>query len=1042
MRTSSDPGASRRRLFGAVLRLAAAWIAAGGFAAAEPPPAAARPVSFLGRFTFRTYAQEEGLSDTSVECVIQDRVGYLWAGTDDGLFRFDGRQFTRFGREQGLPQTRIYQLLETAEGRFYAATGAGLARLVGNRFVVLGEKSGLGPFAIGHEGLASDPAGTIYVGTDRGLYSGKNDRYEFDREANALGEGPVVGVHVDASGALYYARAGRLYRKESGRAIEFGRPRGLPSDETIDDVESDPAGRLWVRTVKHLYRLPRGGQKFERDDEGLPESSEVGRLAFDDHGELLVPTVQGLAYEDQGSWRLIGRREGLASDAALSTLVDREGSLWIGLLGGGLDRRLGRGQFTNWTRDDGLSQEVVWSIARPKSKSGPGPIWVGTEQGLDRIDLRTGEVKSYDVRDGLGGNTINALAGGEDGSLWIGSWPGGVTRFLPDGGVRRYVPPGTSPEQFRVAAIRVRPDGDVWVGAVEGLYRLPAGAPSATLERVSVGGDAPDNVRAFAEDPAGTLYAASRQGILRLTGTSPRRFTTRDGLRDDFLSSIAFAADGSAVVAYRESIGAAKVVIEGDRMTVQPLSTVNGLVSNKVVLVGRDAAGSIWIGTGTGADVFGPDWKHVARYGKPDGMISDDLDQNAFFAEDDGTVWLGSSRGLIRFQAGTTPAPEPPPPIVITAAQAGSRGLNPLQPAVLESGERNFSVSWAGLTFLEPSRVRYRHRMVGLVDQYTETELTEARFPALPTGSYRFEVLCVAADGKVSRAPAVFQLQVRAAWWQTIWAKILWLVVAAAALVAFVRWRTRHLEAERRRLEEAVAARSAELAAANRELREASFTDALTGARNRRFFSTVIEDDVNRTLRVHSTPAQNRPRNCDLIFYIVDIDHFKEINDDYGHDRGDGVLAEMARRLTHVVRDSDRLIRWGGEEFLLISRDADRSRGDVLAGRVMQSVGSEPFDLGGGHKIRRTCSVGWAPFPWYPDSTRTFAFTEVLKLADRAMYLAKQSGRNRSVGVLPAGSYTEVGGRNGEWWEKPLTEAEGSAVALVRTGGPVVVSED
>ncbi len=149
----------------------------------------------------------------------------------------------------------------------------------------------------------------------------------------------------------------------------------------------------------------------------------------------------------------------------------------------------------------------------------------------------------------------------------------------------------------------------------------------------------------------------------------------------------------------------------------------------------------------------------------------------------------------------------------------------------------------------------------------------------------------------------------------------------------------------------------------------------------------------------------------------------------------------MARRLTGVVRDSDRLIRWGGEEFLLISRDADRTRGDVLAGRVMTAVGSEPFDLGGGQRVRRTCSVGWAPFPWYPDSTRTFAFTEVLKLADRALYLAKQSGRNRSVGVVPAGPYSEVGGRNGDWWEKPLADAEGSAVTIVRTGGPVLVAE-
>ena len=1029
------------RLSSLVVRLAAAFLIAAGAVLGEPGVSGGGAAPFLGRFTFRTYAQEDGLSDTSVECVLQDRIGYLWAGTDDGLFRFDGRHFKKFSREQGLPRTRIYQIHETADGRLYAATGAGLALLKGERFFMLGDKNGLGPYAVSHEGVASDSSGTVYVGTDHGLFSGKDDRYEADTEANALGEGPVGAVHVDAAGALYFARGGLLFRKESGRAVEFGRPRGLPSDETVDDVRTDGSGRLWVRTVKHLYLLPRGGQRFERDDEGLPESSEVGRLAFDDRGELLVPTVRGLAMPDKNGWRLIGRREGLASDAALSALVDREGSLWIGLLGGGLDRRLGRGEFTNWTRSDGLSQEVVWSIARQKSKPGPGPLWVGTEQGLNRIDPRTGDVKAYDVSDGLGGNTVNALAAAEDGSLWAGSWPGGVVRFMPDGKVRRYAAPDTTNDQFRIGVIHVRADGEVWVGAVEGLYRLPAGSSATTFQRVTLGTERPDGVRAFAEDPAGTLYAASRQGLLRLTGPSPRKFTARDGLHEDWISSLAFAADGSAVVAYRESIGAAKIIIEGDRLTVRPINTANGLVSNKVVLIGRDASGTLWIGTGTGADVFGPDWKHAERYGRPDGMVSDDLDQNAFFAEADGTVWLGSSRGLIRYQAGVTPAPEPPPPVVITAAQAGDRPLDPLRPAVLASGERNFSVSWAGLTFIEPRLVRYKHRMAGLVDQYTETELTEARFPALPTGTYTFEVLCVAANGKQSRIPATIHLQVRAAWWETVWARILWVLLTAGALVAVVRWRTRHLEAERRRLEEAVAARSAELAAANRELREASFTDALTGARNRRFFSTVIEDDVNRTLRVHSTPAQNRPRNCDLIFYIVDIDHFKEINDEYGHDRGDGVLAEVARRLTHVVRDSDRLIRWGGEEFLLISRDADRTRGDVLAGRVMQSVGSEPFDLGGGHRVRRTCSVGWAPFPWFPDSTRTFAFTEVLKLADRAMYLAKQSGRNRSVGVLPAGLYAEMGGRNGEWWEKPLSEAEGSAVALVKTGGPVVVTD-
>ena len=996
---------------------------------------------FEGRFEFRSFTKEDGLEDLSVECVIQDRVGFIWVGTDDGLFRYDGSRFRKFGHRDGLPRLRIFQLHETGDGRLYVATAAGLARYGNERFTVLDEKEGLGIFSIPHQGIASDASGTLFVGTDRGLYVGREDRFQFDQEANAAGSGPVSAVHADPSGVVYFSRGGLLFRKESGRTVEFGRPRGLPADETLDDIRTDGDGRLWVRTVKRLYLLPRGAQRFERDDKGLPDSSEIGRLAIDDLGRVLVPTVQGLASRDGGLWRLIGRREGLPVDTALAATVDREGSLWVGLLGGGLARRLGHGQITNWTGSDGLSHDVVWAITRQKARPGPGPVWVGTEQGLNRIDPMTGAIRHYFEADGLAGNVVNALASAEDGGVWAGSWPGGVTYIAPDGRLRRFAADDAAAEQLRVAAIHVRPDGEVWVGAVNGLYRLAPGSRADRLERVSIGRDKPDNVRAFAEDPAGIVYAASKQGILRINGPSPRRFTVRDGLREDFVSSIAIASDGSLVIAYREAIGGAKVILQGDRLTVRPIDVATGLVSNKVVLAGRDAAGATWIGTGSGVDVYSPNWALTARYGKANGMISDDLDQNAFFADADGTVWLGTSRGLVRFRSGIPPAPEPPPHVVITSVVTGDRRLDPTAGAVLGPRDRNFSVAWAGLTFVEPRKVRYRYRMIGLVDQYTETDLIEARFPALPSGDYRFEVLCVSALGKESRQPAVFRIRVQPAWWQTLWARILWGLLVAAVLVLVVRWRTRHLEADRRSLEEAVAARSAELAAANRELREASFTDALTGARNRRFFSTVIEDDVNRTLRVHSTPPASRPRNCDLIFYIVDIDHFKEVNDDFGHDRGDGVLAEMARRLTGVVRDSDRLIRWGGEEFLLISRDADRTRGDVLAGRVMTAVGSEPFDLGGGQRVRRTCSVGWAPFPWYPDSTRTFAFTEVLKLADRALYLAKQSGRNRSVGVVPAGPYSEVGSRNGDWWEKPLTDAEGSAVTIVRTGGPVLVAE-
>lgn len=104
----------------------------------------------------------------------------------------------------------------------------------------------------------------------------------------------------------------------------------------------------------------------------------------------------------------------------------------------------------------------------------------------------------------------------------------------------------------------------------------------------------------------------------------------------------------------------------------------------------------------------------------------------------------------------------------------------------------------------------------------------------------------------------------------------------------------------------------------------------------------------------------------------------------------------------------------------------------------MASVGSDRFQLGGGHSVRRTCSVGWAPFPWFPDSPRTLAFTEVLKLADRGMYLAKQAGRNRSVGVVPHGAHPQGVVPPGDWWERPLTQFEGDVLTLMRSEGPDV----
>jgi diguanylate cyclase (GGDEF)-like protein len=194
---------------------------------------------------------------------------------------------------------------------------------------------------------------------------------------------------------------------------------------------------------------------------------------------------------------------------------------------------------------------------------------------------------------------------------------------------------------------------------------------------------------------------------------------------------------------------------------------------------------------------------------------------------------------------------------------------------------------------------------------------------------------------------------------------------------------------------------NSELRRTNRVLQEASLTDPLTGLRNRRYFSATIEADVGQALRSHTD--QHDSHTLDLVFYLIDADNFKEVNDRYGHDVGDTVLVEMARRLSSSIRHSDILVRWGGEEFLIVSRYTDRSEAELLAKRVLAAVADAPFLLSASEEtIYRTCSLGWAAFPWFPENPRAVGYEEVLTLADRGLNRAKHSGKNCAVGMMPA----------------------------------------
>ncbi len=229
---------------------------------------------------------------------------------------------------------------------------------------------------------------------------------------------------------------------------------------------------------------------------------------------------------------------------------------------------------------------------------------------------------------------------------------------------------------------------------------------------------------------------------------------------------------------------------------------------------------------------------------------------------------------------------------------------------------------------------------------------------------------------------------------------------------------------------------SLELQRKNLELQEISFTDVLTGAWNRRYMEEIVTPEAEQVLRNYQRARGGGIRKLDhrdLVFIMVDMDFFKEVNDEHGHPAGDRMLQLVAQRLATVVRKSDVLVRWGGEEFLIMSRSTDPSGTPAFCSRILEVMSAEPFDLGHGINVRKTCSVGWAAFPWYRGAFEAICAEESIVLADAALYRAKALGRNLGIGIVAGdGAY-----RNPEAITvKSVQEINSPLARIIRTECP------
>ena len=938
----------------------------------------------------------------------------------------------------GLPHNSLRDIAQTPDGHLWFATWEGAVRYNGIDFTVVGRGTSPGLRDNGVGSLYVDPDGRLWLSDSRGNLGRQQADGQwrfFDRSA----DWPQALIHdmtMDGQGRLWLLfenhGLGRLDRNE--RFAYFPPPPGIPLPASFPRMVIDGDDRIWVGTMDGLaIRQPDG--RWERAPPGwnLPSGLVWPYLAPD--GEVWLAAGEGVYRVRGGKAELLRQLPGVGHFTAM--LRDRNGDLWLGTENHGL-LRIGSHGVERLPAGDVLPNGRIASLL----EDAEGSIWVGANGGLFR--LRETLFSALTRRDGVSGEYIRAVFEDRDGTVWIGGG-GGLDHVGADGRIRPIDVRSDSGDALSVLSIAQGDDGDLWVGTfADGVFRLRDGRP---VRRYSQREGVPaGHVRAIAVDGAGTVWAGTRRGVVTLDehgATTPSvaglpqglitALASIDGalwigsvegahvLRGERVERVDVNALGGARSVFGFQAVGKDVWISTDRGlfryrdgALARVGLEQGLPVDAVFQLVPDRAGNAWVTSNRGVLRIRIDALDAAadgratpvsseRYTETDGLPSAQANGSSApsaILRRDGSVWLATAAGV----ASVDPSrmrrylDRSAPPTVIERVQLDGRDV-PFEAGIALPGGKRISVSYVGLSYVMSDRIRYRTRLLGFDDRWIERERQRnVEFIGLPPGNYVLQVAAAHPGGPWTSRMATWSFTVKPLWWQRAEVRAAFALALLVAVWALYRYRLHRYRTKNQRLAKLVNERTRDLQAQAERLiaidlertqllervREQAFAyerqareDALTGLPNRRRFDEVLKRDM----------AVAQRAGHPLCLALIDLDHFKRINDTHSHSIGDAVLRDAAKLLSVDSRAADLLARLGGEEFALLLPDTTMDEAITICERMQETfhLHGEWADVPG---LYVTFSVGVAECRFDDTPAR------LLERADAAMYRAKKQGRN------------------------------------------------
>jgi PAS domain S-box-containing protein len=860
---------------------------------------------------FQRLSLEQGLSQSFVVCLAQDRQGFLWIGTYDGLNRYDGSGVTVYRQDPGdansLPDNSIRSLYVDPDGLLLVGTKNGGLSAYDETTDTFRPYPANRPYPredVDKEirAMLRDPQGNLWVGGGAGLARLDTDTGEATTVAlpgpdGNPDAGPVMGLARGPEDSLYAATPRAVYRLSppngSAQRLLPGSLGTLPPDARIGGISFDGPKALWVLTEST------GAYRF--DTATGNRRHFLPRLCIwfafrSSQGALFIGTNRGLVRMFSDPTAPGGLRpefytnnamdpESLSQDDVMCMLEDVGGLLWFGTYSGGLNKlNPAFQQFLSYHcqpgRPHGLSGNDV-SAVLPESGNA---LWVGTRyNGLNLLDRRTGLATQFRHDpanpNSLADDSINCLYRDRRGRLWIGTTDNGLDLFEPEiGGFRHFRHDPNNPEsigQNKIWWIAEDEDGLLWLGTSSGgLVRFDPETGKAKTYRhdpVDARSLSHNRVRHITPAPGGILWVGTNAGLCRFDAKTEEftHWQNRPGdptsLSNNRVTPILVDPAGDLWVGTDAGLNR----FSPQTGTFERITTANGLANDGIQGMLPDAAGNLWLSTFRGLSRYTPGTGEVRNFTDRDGLSGLEFWMNAYAAGPNGELFFGGTNGVTAFFPNTILSNTHKPPVVITGmrvlnrpyAKAGNIGV--ARSVAISHEENVVSFSFAALDYADPVRNRFSHKLEGFDADFTPPSANnEATYTNLDPGQYVLRVRACNNDGLWNDAGASLSLFVAPPFWRSWWFRLASALCAAAMIYAAYRWRVESIDRSRKELERIVRQRTAALEI---EIEERKAVE-MALHRSRMSFSaifqfspltmTISEVESSRVLRVNDAFTQ------------------------------------------------------------------------------------------------------------------------------------------------------------------------------------------